>query len=57
MTAIFSNIGLLVTNAVSWMGDFLGSITDNSVLTLFCIALPLVGLGVGLLRRLIHTRG
>lgn len=30
--------------------------SGSPVLILFCIALPLVGLGIGLLRRLIHSR-
>lgn len=71
MTEIFNAIGQFIIAAISWLGDFLGTITATSdngsgtmvatngslVLMIFVVALPLVGLGIGLLRRLIKTRG
>ena len=56
MTAVFSMISTLVTNAIGWMGDFADEIVSNNILALFVIAIPLVGLGVGLLKRLIRVR-
>ena len=39
-----------------WIPSFLSLITGNDMLVLFCIALPLVGLGIGLIRRLVRIR-
>ena len=54
--AILTSVGSVVTSAISWMGSFITSITasGNELLLLFIIV-PLVGLGIGLLRRLINT--
>lgn len=59
MTDLLSSVTQFVTNAVSWMGTFLGQITSDTsgVLVTFVVAVPLVGLGIGLLKRLISVRG
>ena len=59
MTTILTNVGSFVTASIGWMGDFVETITasGNEVLFIFVAAVPLVGIGVGLLNRLIHTRG
>lgn len=56
MSAILSAVSTLVTNAVTWTTSYLTMITENDVLVLFCIALPLVGLGIGIIRRLVRIR-
>lgn len=57
MEAILLNVGQVVTAAISWMGSFLSVITaeGNEILLLFII-IPVVGLGIGLLQRLINLR-
>lgn len=71
MSSILSYISDFVGSAVTWIRTFLtfivgGTIGEGSsavtyeaqpVLIIFIICLPLVGLGIGLLRRLIKTRG
>ena len=59
MSGILTNVGTFVTSAIGWMGDFVETITatGNEALFIFVVAVPLCGLGVGLLNRLIHTRG
>lgn len=71
MSTILENIGTFVSSAIEWMQTFLYSIVGGTigtgesavtysaqpVLIIFVICLPLVGLGIGLLRRIIHTRG
>lgn len=42
-----------VTSAVSWITSFVGAITSNPLLLMFVIV-SFVGLGVGLIRRIIH---
>lgn len=58
-TGILETVGDLVTKGIDWMGDFLTEITNDTsgILITFVVAVPLVGLGVGLLKRLIHVRG
>lgn len=55
MAAILSNITLVVTEAIDWITSFIGAITasGNEILLLFVIV-AFVGLGIGLLSRLIH---
>lgn len=72
MSSIFSAITDLIGNAQFWAMDYLrlfftwgespgggGSgqvITGLTFLGLFCIAIPLVGLGIGIIRRLVNIR-
>ena len=56
MTEILASVSTLVTNAITWTTSYLTMITGNDVLVLFCIALPLVGLGIGVIRRLVRIR-
>ena len=55
LSTILTNIGSVVTSAITWMGDYLGLITKsgNEILFIFCV-IPLVGLGVGLVRRMMN---
>ena len=57
-TGIFADVGTLIQNAITWMGQFLTEITNDSskILVTFVVALPLVGLGISLLQRLLSTR-
>lgn len=53
LAAIISDIGSLVTGSVSWIGSFVGAITSNPLILMFVIV-GFVGLGVGLIKRLIR---
>lgn len=53
MDTIIGAVTSLVTAAVTWVTSFLGAIVANDLLLLFVIV-SFVGLGVGLLRRLIR---
>lgn len=66
MSSLLTSIGLFISSAIGWLGTYLNAFIDNDpetpepykpILVLFCIGLPLVGLGIGLLKRLIHMRG
>lgn len=54
MEAILASVGDIFTTAIGWVGTVATTITSNPLLTLFCV-LPLVGLGVGLFKRLINV--
>lgn len=53
MAAIIADITSVVTAAISWVGSFVTTITSNPLILLFVIV-AFVGLGVGLLSRLIR---
>lgn len=57
MAALISAISSLVTAIVSWVSDYVGVITasGNEVLLLMCVAIPVAGIGVGMLRRLLSV--
>lgn len=54
MDSLISNISSLVTAGVGWVGEFVTKITGTPLLLLFVVT-PFVGLGIGLIRRIIHT--
>lgn len=56
MSAILTAITSLVTSAISWTTSYLSLITSNDVLLLMCICVPLVGLGIGVIKRLTRIR-
>lgn len=62
MANLIGAVGDIFTAAIGWVGDVAGVITatnsegafTNPILLLFAV-LPLVGLGVGLFRRLLNV--
>lgn len=57
MADLLTSIGTVFTQVMTWVGSVATAITGNEVLTLFCIAVPLCGLGVGMFKRLLSARG
>ena len=55
MSTLLTSIGSVFTAAIGWVGDVVEVITasGNELLLIFCI-IPLVGLGVGLTKRLMN---
>lgn len=53
MDTLMTSVGTIVTNAISWIGDYVGVITEQPLLLAFVIV-SFVGLGVGLINRLIR---
>lgn len=56
MAAFLATIGSVVTAAIGWMTSWVGAITasGNEMLMVF-IALPLVGIGITLIKRMISV--
>ena len=56
MSGIISSVTSIVTAAAGWVSTFVGVITDtgNEILLLFAV-MPLIGFGVGLLKRLLNV--
>lgn len=53
MAAILSDVSLIVTESIGWVGDFVDVITGQPLLLMFVVT-SFVGLGVGLIKRLIR---
>lgn len=53
MANIVNDIGTIVGGAVDWMGDYLTVLYSNPIM-MFWVILGVVGLGVGLIRRMIR---
>lgn len=54
VATILGNVTSLVTEAVKWVGSFAGAITSNPLILTFVIV-AFVGLGVGLIKRLVRV--
>lgn len=54
ISTILSSVGDVFTSAIDWVGDVATTVTGNPILLVFAI-LPLVGLGVGLFKRLLSV--
>ena len=53
IATILSNVTSFVTEAIKWVGSFVGAITSSPLILMFVIV-AFVGLGVGLIRRLVR---
>lgn len=53
METLMSSVTQIVTNAISWIGQYVTVITEQPLLLAFVIV-SFVGLGVGLINRLIR---
>jgi hypothetical protein len=51
---MMTDIGSWVTSSITWIGSFVGAITDNKLILGF-VLVALIGTGVGLINRLIHV--
>lgn len=54
MTEILATIGSVFTAAIGWAGKVGETVVGTPLLLLFC-SIPLVGLGVGLFKRLLNV--
>lgn len=52
ISTILTSVGTVVTQAVTWAGDIVDFIGENPLIMVF-VSIPLVGLGIGMVRRLI----
>lgn len=54
VSTIVTDVTTLVTEAVKWVGSFIDAITSNPLILTFVIV-SFVGLGVGLIKRLVKV--
>ena len=55
MAALLTDLGLFFTQCLTWVGSLLTVVTSTPALLIMCIAMPVVGFGVGLLCRLFRV--
>ena len=54
VATLIASVTKIFTAAIGWVGTVATTIVDEPLLLMFCV-IPLVGLGVGLFRRLLHV--
>lgn len=57
MESLLTSVGEVFTSVIGWAGTVGTTVVNTPVLLLFCVGVPLCGLGVGFFTRLLHTRG
>lgn len=55
LSSLLTDVGSIVTSAISWVSSLIGEITSEPLLLFACI-LPFVGFGVHMLKMLLGTR-
>lgn len=57
MADLLTSVGNVFTSVIGWAGTVGTTVTETPVLLLYCVAVPLCGIGVGMFSRLLHARG
>ena len=57
MAALLTAVTDVFTAVVGYVSTVATTITGTPVLLLFCVAVPLCGIGVGMFKRLLSARG
>lgn len=54
MSAFLGDVGTFFTQAISWMSSVMTTIMGNPALTVLVLAMPIAGVSIGYLKRLIR---
>lgn len=54
MEAILSGVSLVFQQATTWVGEIIDIIVGQPLLILLVVAMPVIGFGVGLLKRIMR---
>lgn len=57
VATLIGHAGEVFTKAIGWVGTVASEIAGEPLLLLFCVAVPLCGIGVGMFKRLLSSRG
>lgn len=57
LSTLLTSVGTVFTKVIGWAGEVGTTVVGTPVLLLFCVGVPLCGLGVGFFSRLLRTRG
>lgn len=56
MEAILESVTQVFTVAIGMVGDVAETITGQPILLLACVGVPLCGIGIGMIKRLLSAR-
>ena len=56
MATLIAAVGDVFTAAIGWVGTVAATISEEPILLLACVGIPLCGLGVGMFKRLLSAR-
>lgn len=56
MTEILSSVSQVFAVAIAMVGDVAETISSQPILLLGCVGVPLCGIGIGMIKRLLSTR-
>lgn len=54
MTAVLGQVTTIFSSAIGWAGTVANTISSTPIMLVFCVV-PLVGLGIGIFKRLISV--
>lgn len=53
VSTVLTAVTAIVTEAINWISSYVGAIMDNPLILVF-VVMSIVGLGVGLIRRMVR---
>lgn len=54
MSELIASIGLFFTQAITWIGEVINLVTENPLLLIMVVCMPVAGVAIGYLKRLIR---
>ena len=54
LDVFLTNVGTFLTEAIEWMGNVMNVVATNPPLMVMCLAIPVAGVAIGYLSRLIR---
>ena len=54
LDVFLTNVGAFLTEAIEWMGQVFNVVSTNPPLMVMCLAIPIAGVAIGYLSRLIR---
>lgn len=54
MSAVLDSVSTIFSSAIGWAGTVASTISSTPIMLVFCVV-PLVGLGIGIFKRLISV--
>lgn len=55
IATLMTSVGEVFTAALGWVGEIAGTIASEPILLLACVGIPLCGLGIGMIKRLLSS--
>lgn len=55
ITSLMGNVGEVFTEVISWIGDVTGTIANDPLLLMGCVAIPLCGIAIRMTKRLLSV--